>query len=107
VATGAFSAAASAVAALGVEAGDVVSIQLPDWWQALALELACWRRGAMLASVTTTTAVSPDQDATAGRCGCWLSTTRAGMTPGTWPSLTAGEATGWSDGRRTGSAALS
>ena len=45
---------ATALAELGVEAGDVVSIQLPNWWQALALELACWRRGAVLASVMTT-----------------------------------------------------
>jgi cyclohexanecarboxylate-CoA ligase len=45
---------AAALAELGVEAGDVVSIQLPNWWQALALELACWRRGAVLASVMTT-----------------------------------------------------
>ena len=45
---------ATALAELGVETGDVVSIQLPNWWQALALELACWRRGAVLASVMTT-----------------------------------------------------
>ena len=31
----------------------MVSIQLPNWWQALALGLACWRRGAVLASVMT------------------------------------------------------
>src|SRR5690349_16912406 len=31
-----------------------MSLQLPDWWQALALKLACWRRGAVLASVMTT-----------------------------------------------------
>jgi acyl-coenzyme A synthetase/AMP-(fatty) acid ligase len=45
---------AAALAELAVEAGDVVSIQLPNWWQALALGLACWRRGAVLASVMTT-----------------------------------------------------
>jgi cyclohexanecarboxylate-CoA ligase len=45
---------AAALAELGVGARDVVSIQLPNWWQALALELACWRRGAVLASVMTT-----------------------------------------------------
>jgi cyclohexanecarboxylate-CoA ligase len=44
----------AALAELGVGARDVVSIQLPNWWQALALELACWRRGAVLASVMTT-----------------------------------------------------
>jgi cyclohexanecarboxylate-CoA ligase len=32
----------------------VVSVQLPNSWQALALGLACWRRGAVLASVMTT-----------------------------------------------------
>ncbi|WIX76744.1 AMP-binding protein [Amycolatopsis carbonis] len=42
----------SALAELGIGAGDVVSVQLPNWWQALAL--ACWRRGAVLASVMTT-----------------------------------------------------
>ena len=31
---------AAALAALGVGPGDVVSLQLPNWWQALALELA-------------------------------------------------------------------
>jgi cyclohexanecarboxylate-CoA ligase len=44
----------AALAALDISAGDVVSIQLPNWWQALVLELACWRRGAVLASVMTT-----------------------------------------------------
>jgi cyclohexanecarboxylate-CoA ligase len=45
---------AAALAELGVGARDVVAIQLPNWWQTLALELACWRRGAVLASVMTT-----------------------------------------------------
>jgi cyclohexanecarboxylate-CoA ligase len=45
---------AAALAALRVEPRDVVSIQLPNCWQALALALACWRRGAVLASVMTT-----------------------------------------------------
>ncbi|WP_326834919.1 AMP-binding protein [Amycolatopsis rhabdoformis] len=45
---------AAALAELGISAGDVVSVQLPNWWQALALALACWRRGAVLASVMTT-----------------------------------------------------
>ncbi|MCH6170632.1 AMP-binding protein [Pseudonocardia alaniniphila] len=45
---------AAALAELGVGAGDVVSTQLPNWWQALALALACWRRSAVLASVMTT-----------------------------------------------------
>ncbi len=44
----------AALAELGIGARDVVAIQLPNWWQALALELACWRRGAVLASVMTT-----------------------------------------------------
>jgi cyclohexanecarboxylate-CoA ligase len=45
---------AGALAELGVGAGDVVSIQLPNWWQTLALELAIWRRNAVLGSVMTT-----------------------------------------------------
>jgi cyclohexanecarboxylate-CoA ligase len=45
---------AATLADLGVEARDVVSIQLPNCWQALALALACWRRGAVLASMMTT-----------------------------------------------------
>jgi cyclohexanecarboxylate-CoA ligase len=45
---------AAALAELRVGAGDVVSIQLPNRWQAAALALACWRRGAVLASVITT-----------------------------------------------------
>ena len=44
----------AALGALGVGAGDVVSVQLPNWWQALALELACWHRGAVMASVVPT-----------------------------------------------------
>ena len=45
---------ASALAELGVGPGDVVSMQLPNWWQAPALALATWRRGAVLASIMTT-----------------------------------------------------
>ena len=33
--------------ALGVGAGDVVSFQLPNWWQFVALHLACVRLGAV------------------------------------------------------------
>ena len=32
---------------LGVERGDVVSLQLPNWWQVVALHLACLRVGAV------------------------------------------------------------
>jgi cyclohexanecarboxylate-CoA ligase len=35
------------LARLGVEAGDVVSYQLPNWWQFVALHLACLRIGAI------------------------------------------------------------
>jgi len=35
------------LAALGVERGDVVSYQLPNWWQFVALHLACLRIGAV------------------------------------------------------------
>lgn len=35
------------LAALGVERGDVVSFQLPNWWQFVALHLACLRIGAV------------------------------------------------------------
>ena len=34
--------------ALGVEPGDVVSFQLPNWWQVSALYLACTRIGAVI-----------------------------------------------------------
>ncbi|SDO12751.1 cyclohexanecarboxylate-CoA ligase [Pseudomonas jinjuensis] len=39
---------ACGLAALGVEAGEVVSCQLPNWWQMVALHLACVRIGAVL-----------------------------------------------------------
>lgn len=39
---------AAGLAALGVEKGDVVSCQLPNWWQMSALHLACVRIGAVL-----------------------------------------------------------
>lgn len=35
------------LAALGVQRGDVVSYQLPNWWQFVALYLACLRIGAV------------------------------------------------------------
>src|SRR5689334_21555924 len=35
------------LAKLGVEAGDVVAFQLPNWWQFVALYLACVRIGAV------------------------------------------------------------
>ena len=36
------------LAALGVEKNDVVSCQLPNWWQFTALAFACWRIGAVI-----------------------------------------------------------
>ncbi len=39
---------AAGLAALGIEAGDVVACQLPNWWQTTALHLACMRIGAIL-----------------------------------------------------------
>ncbi|MCQ4129202.1 AMP-binding protein [Rhodococcus erythropolis] len=38
---------AAALLALGVRPGDVVSFQLPNWWQINALHLACGRIGAV------------------------------------------------------------
>lgn len=35
------------LAGLGIEKGDVVSYQLPNWWQFVALHLACLRIGAI------------------------------------------------------------
>ena len=35
------------LARLGVETGDVVSYQLPNWWEFVALHLACLRIGAI------------------------------------------------------------
>jgi len=39
---------ARGLAALGVERGDVVACQLPNWWQLPALHLACLRIGAII-----------------------------------------------------------
>ena len=39
--------AARSLAALGVGHGDVVSYQLPNWWECVALALACTRIGAV------------------------------------------------------------
>src|SRR5690554_1967893 len=39
---------AAGLAGLGVERGDIVSCQLPNWWQMTALHLACVRIGAVL-----------------------------------------------------------
>ena len=38
---------AAALAALGVERGDVVAVQLPNWWHYAALYIACVRIGAV------------------------------------------------------------
>ncbi len=39
---------ACALAALGVERGDVVAVQLPNWWHYAALHAACVRLGAVI-----------------------------------------------------------
>lgn len=44
----------AALGGLGVGRGDVVAMQLPNWWQAAAIAVACWRRGAVLAPMMTT-----------------------------------------------------
>ncbi len=36
------------LAELGVQKDDVVSCQLPNWWQFVALAFACWRIGAVI-----------------------------------------------------------
>lgn len=38
---------AGSLRALGVERGDVVSVQLPNWWEFMAVGLACGRLGAV------------------------------------------------------------
>ncbi len=38
---------AAGLASMGVEKGDVVACQLPNWWQFVALHLACVRIGAI------------------------------------------------------------
>lgn len=45
---------AGALRELGVRAGQVVAIQLPNWWQTSALMLACIRVGAVIAPIVTT-----------------------------------------------------
>lgn len=39
---------AAGLAAMGIEKDDVVACQLPNWWQTIALHLACMRVGAIL-----------------------------------------------------------
>ncbi|SNC59603.1 cyclohexanecarboxylate-CoA ligase [Marinobacter sp. es.048] len=39
---------AAGLAAMGIEKGEVVACQLPNWWQTTALHLACMRIGAIL-----------------------------------------------------------
>ena len=39
--------AALALAAMGIGSGDVVSFQLPNWWEFIALYVACTRLGAI------------------------------------------------------------
>jgi acyl-CoA synthetase (AMP-forming)/AMP-acid ligase II len=40
---------AGGLRSLGVRRGDVVSWQMPNWWEALVLYRACWRCGALAA----------------------------------------------------------
>lgn len=47
----AVSAVAGGLAARGVHRGDVVAWQTPNWWEAVVLFRACWRRGAVAAPV--------------------------------------------------------
>lgn len=42
------------LAGLGIGPGDVVTVQLPNWWQLNAVVLACARLGAIVAPVVTT-----------------------------------------------------
>ncbi len=37
-----------ALAAEGIEKGDVVAMQLPNWYEAMAIMLACWKIGAIV-----------------------------------------------------------
>ncbi|MET4028096.1 acyl-coenzyme A synthetase/AMP-(fatty) acid ligase [Marinobacter sp. MBR-99] len=39
---------AAGLAAMGIDKGDLVACQLPNWWQTTALHLACIRIGAIL-----------------------------------------------------------
>ena len=45
---------ASALAAMGVAAGDVVAWQLPNWWEAVVFCWAVWRCGAIASPITPT-----------------------------------------------------
>ncbi len=47
----AVSAVAGGLAARGVRRGDVVAWQIPNWWEAVVLFRACWRRGAVAAPI--------------------------------------------------------
>jgi cyclohexanecarboxylate-CoA ligase len=40
---------AGSLRALGIRRGDVVTWQMPNWWEALVLYRACWRCGALAA----------------------------------------------------------
>lgn len=42
---------AGSLRALGVQRGDVVSVQLPNWWEFIAVALACGRIGAVFCPV--------------------------------------------------------
>ena len=44
-------AVAGGLQAAGVRRGDVVTWQLPNWWEALVLFRACWRCGAVAAPI--------------------------------------------------------
>ena len=43
---------AAGLSAHGISAGDVVAMQLPNWWEFLAVHLACLRLGAITNPLT-------------------------------------------------------
>jgi cyclohexanecarboxylate-CoA ligase len=47
----AIDAVAGGLCGLGVRHGDVVAWQMPNWWEAVVLFRACWRRGAVAAPI--------------------------------------------------------
>ena len=81
---------AAALVELGVGPGEVVSFQLPNWWEVAALHLACVRIGAVANPIITILRapggrLHPRPGRRAGSASCPASS-GASTTPPCWPS---------------------
>src|SRR5690554_5793036 len=82
---------------LGVRKGDIVSCQLPNWWQMTALHLACVRIGAVLNPLMPISASMSSSSCWAWpRARCWwYPRPSASSTTAPWPMNSSARCPSW------------